>query len=70
MRSKKRKLRRLKDDELISVIRSIKVKANEQESFMEHSVDDFGYVESRAQLERAKYIFLLKEARVRQTSVY
>ncbi|RKL64830.1 hypothetical protein CR203_24195 [Salipaludibacillus neizhouensis] len=70
MRSKKRKLRRLKDDELISVLRSVKDKVNEHESLLEHSVEDFGYVESRAQLERAKYFFLLREARVRKTSVY
>lgn len=70
MRRKKRKLRRLKDDELISMLKDIKRKADKQDAFLENAVDDFGYVESRAQLEKAKYIFLLKEARVRKTSVY
>ncbi|MCR6108790.1 DUF2508 family protein [Bacillus sp. A301a_S52] len=69
-KKKKRKLRRQKDTELIQLLDSIKIKADEYESYVRSSVDIDGHIDSKARLERAKYLFLLKEARVRKTSIY
>lgn len=68
MRKKKRKLRRQKDEELISVLDHIKTKADQHESYLRNSIHHSGEVECVARLERAKYLFLLREARVRQTT--
>ncbi|MCE7792802.1 YaaL family protein [Salipaludibacillus sp. CUR1] len=67
---KKRKLRLQKDQELIHALDQIKNKAEEYETYLKNSIDSEGYVNSRARLERAKYLFLLKEARVRKTTIY
>ncbi|QKS69617.1 YaaL family protein [Paenalkalicoccus suaedae] len=69
-RGKKRKLRREVDDELIRRLDTIKRKADQHDSYLQHSFDAREDVIGRAKLERAKYYFLLKEARVRNTTFY
>lgn len=66
VRKKKRKLRRQKDEELISILDHIKIKADQHESYLKNSIDHSGEVECIAKLERAKYLFLLREARTRK----
>ncbi|WP_280772229.1 DUF2508 family protein [Salipaludibacillus daqingensis] len=68
MRKRKRKLRRETDEELISLLDRIKEKADQHESYLKNSIHHGGYVESVSRLERAKYLFLLREARARRTT--
>ncbi|GEL09146.1 YaaL family protein [Salisediminibacterium halotolerans] len=65
---KKGKLRREKDDELIAVMEKLKRRADEHGAIMRNSVEASEEAESYTRLERAKYYFLLKEARIRKTS--
>lgn len=68
MFKKKGKLRREKDDELISVMDTLKHRADGHDAIMRNSVEATEEAESFSRLERAKYFFLLKEARIRKTS--
>ncbi|WP_416148090.1 YaaL family protein [Salipaludibacillus sp. HK11] len=68
LKKKKRKLRRQSDEELITTLDHIKDKADQQESYLKNSIHYGGDVESIVRLERAKYLFLLREARARQTT--
>jgi hypothetical protein len=67
-KKKKRKLRRQKDDELISLLDHIKIKSDQHVSYLKNSIHHGRDVESVARLERAKYLFLLREARVRKAT--
>ncbi|PYZ91523.1 hypothetical protein CR194_19940 [Salipaludibacillus keqinensis] len=69
-KKKKRKLRRQKDEELIGLLDRIKTKSDQQESYLKNSIHHDGYTDSMARLEKAKYLFLLREARVRKTTFY
>jgi len=66
--NKKRKLRRQKDEELISLLDQIKIKSDQHESYLKNSIHHGSDLERVARLERAKYLFLLREARARQTT--
>ncbi|PRO64204.1 YaaL family protein [Alkalicoccus urumqiensis] len=70
MAAKKRKLRRTKDDELIYYLDQIKTRLDQHEAYLENSLDAGEDIQALARTERAKYWFLLREARVRGTTFY
>ena len=65
---RKGKLRKDSDDELIYTMDKLKHRADEHDAIMKNSVQASESAESYTRLERAKYYFLLKEARTRNTS--
>ncbi|MBU9710640.1 YaaL family protein [Evansella tamaricis] len=64
---KKGKLRKEEDNRLLSYLDILKKRVKQRESLLDKSIDHHNDVIYRAKIEKAKYIFLLKEARVRRT---
>jgi hypothetical protein len=69
-KSKKRKLRRKKDEELVACLEKVKKKAERQEKYIHYSFEAQEEILGEAKMERAKYLFLLREARERRTTLY
>lgn len=67
MFGKKGKLRRENDADIIFALDTFKRKADEQDARIRQSVNVSPEVERQSRIARAKYYFLLKEARHRGT---
>ncbi|ADH97577.1 YaaL family protein [Salisediminibacterium selenitireducens] len=67
MFSRKGKMRREKDAELIALLDRFKRQADEQDARIHQSVNASPEIERQSKLARAKYYFLLREARHRRT---
>ncbi|BAB03756.1 YaaL family protein [Halalkalibacterium halodurans] len=65
---KKGKIRKIEDERLLAFIEKQKKQLEMQQQMVENSVDPSEEVLYRLKLTKAKYLFLLKEARVRNTS--
>ncbi|OIJ16231.1 hypothetical protein BKP35_04455 [Anaerobacillus arseniciselenatis] len=66
---KKGKIRKAEDDRLIAHIDELKAKLMNQKQLVQNSVDPPEDVIYNMKLTEAKYLFLLKEARNRKTSM-
>ncbi|WP_078593280.1 YaaL family protein [Evansella clarkii] len=66
---KKNKMRKKEDESLLQCLETVKHRVNQQELLMNNSIDYHNSVDYRAKAEKAKYLFLLKEARVRKARV-
>ncbi|MBU9721521.1 MULTISPECIES: YaaL family protein [Bacillaceae] len=66
---KKKKLRNNEDNELLWHLDVMKNRVKQREELIESSFDHHVDVVYRAKLEKAKYLFLLKEARFRGTGL-
>ncbi|MDG5790107.1 YaaL family protein [Evansella sp. AB-P1] len=66
---KKGKIRKREDDSLLWYLQKMKSKVNHQEALINNSVDYHSNVMYNAKLEKMKYMFLLKEARIRKTGL-
>jgi hypothetical protein len=67
---KKKKLRRKADEELIACLQVIKENVDRHEKYGNNSLNMQEDVMGEAKIERAKYLFLLREARYRGTTLY
>ncbi|TES47367.1 DUF2508 family protein [Halalkalibacterium halodurans] len=65
---KKGKIRKIEDERLLAFIEKQKKQLEMQQQMVENSVDPSEEVLYRLKLTKVKYLFLLKEARVRNTS--
>lgn len=63
---KKGKIRCAEDDQLLTLLDKIKVKSDQQHTLIDESIAYHGEVVYYAKMEKAKYLFLLKEARYRK----
>ncbi|MFA9560516.1 YaaL family protein [Evansella sp. AB-rgal1] len=66
---KKRKIRSQEDESLLWHLEKLKKTVNQKESLLNSSVDYHSNVLYSAKLEKVKYMFLLKEARIRKIRV-
>lgn len=66
---KKGKIRKLENERLVTQIESLKSKWVSQNELVRKSVDPSEEVMLNVKLTEAKYLFLLKEARKRNTSM-
>ncbi|SDZ67048.1 Protein of unknown function [Evansella caseinilytica] len=66
---KKGKLRQKENDLLLKYLEIVKNRVKQQEALINNSVDHHNEVLYRAKLEKAKYLFLLKEARYRKAQL-
>ncbi|MDQ0257782.1 hypothetical protein J2S74_005244 [Evansella vedderi] len=66
---KRGKIRNEEDKSLLWHLEKLKQRVNQKEALINNSVDYHGEVLYKGKLEKAKYLFLLKEARIRRTSV-
>ncbi|UCZ53284.1 YaaL family protein [Bacillus shivajii] len=66
---KKGKLRKHEDHQLLILLDKIKKKSDQQHSLISGSIGYHREIEYLAKIEKAKYLFLLKEARCRKTQL-
>ncbi len=66
---KKGKIRKVEDERLVAYIESLKLVLMNQKELVQKSVDPSEEVMFKLKLTEAKYLFLLKEARKRKTSM-
>ena len=64
---KKFKIRKQEDNTLLFYLETVKHRVNTQEALINNSVGHHNSVDYRAKTEKAKYLFILREARVRKT---
>lgn len=67
--SKRGKMRQEENKKLLACLDKLKQRVNQKEALIHNSVDYHGEVVYRGQLEKAKYLFLLREARIRKASL-
>ncbi|ADU28318.1 YaaL family protein [Evansella cellulosilytica] len=67
--SKKGKVREKEDANLLWHLAKLKKSLNQREALINNSVDQNNQVIYQALTEKAKYLFLLKEARIRKTKM-
>lgn len=65
----KNKIRKTENELLLSHLEKLKNSVKQKELLMVNSVDEHQELSYRASLEKAKYLFLLKEARYRHVGV-